>query len=103
MGAPYLTKWETLDPTHDEEAYLFDNIASIMETPGNIFSLPKGTINRENIIEVRSGLRPVRDLGPRIEKEDLGDKTIIHNYGHGGSGVILSWGTAQEAVNLLET
>ena len=30
--------------------------------------------------------RPFRARGPRLETERLGDKTVIHNYGHGGSG-----------------
>jgi D-amino-acid oxidase len=42
--------------------------------------------------------RPFRAAGPRIEPERLGDKIVIHNYGHGGSGWSLSWGSAQIAV-----
>jgi hypothetical protein len=42
--------------------------------------------------------RPFRATGPRIEPERLADKIVIHNYGHGGSGWSLSWGSAQVAV-----
>ena len=39
-------------------------------------------------------LRPFRSAGPRIEVEPVGDKRVVHNYGHGGSGWSLSWGSA---------
>ncbi|MET0372055.1 MAG: FAD-dependent oxidoreductase [Sphingobium sp.] len=45
-------------------------------------------------------LRPFRAAGPRIEVEQVGRKRVVHNYGHGGSGWSLSWGSAQEAVAL---
>jgi glycine/D-amino acid oxidase-like deaminating enzyme len=45
-------------------------------------------------------LRPFRAMGPRIETEGFGHKTVVHNYGHGGSGWSLSWGSAAEAVRL---
>ena len=38
--------------------------------------------------------RPFRAAGPRIEAERLGEKLVVHNYGHGGSGWSLSWGSA---------
>ncbi|KAG0444921.1 hypothetical protein HPB47_013222 [Ixodes persulcatus] len=63
--------------------------------------------NHANIIGDFVGLRPGRDP-LRIERENRivqdGTKTfpIIHNYGHGGSGVTLAWGCAGEAVRLLE-
>jgi len=47
-------------------------------------------------------LRPFRAAGPRIETEALGHKTVVHNYGHGGSGWSLSWGSAAEAVRLAQ-
>ena len=44
--------------------------------------------------------RPFRAAGPRIETERLDHKTIVHNYGHGGSGWSLSWGSSALAVRL---
>lgn len=46
------------------------------------------------------GLRPFRKPGPRLEAVKVGSKTIVHNYGHGGGGVSLSWGVAELAVAL---
>jgi glycine/D-amino acid oxidase-like deaminating enzyme len=43
--------------------------------------------------------RPFRAQGPRIEAERVGSKTVVHNYGHGGSGWSLSWGSAAVAVD----
>jgi glycine/D-amino acid oxidase-like deaminating enzyme len=39
----------------------------------------------------------------RLETERLGRKTIVHNYGHGGSGWSLSWGSATLAVRQVLT
>jgi glycine/D-amino acid oxidase-like deaminating enzyme len=44
--------------------------------------------------------RPFRAAGPRIEVETVGDKRVVHNYGHGGSGWSLSWGSAAAARDL---
>ncbi|GLS01448.1 D-amino-acid oxidase [Brevundimonas denitrificans] len=44
--------------------------------------------------------RPFRAQGPRIEAEAIGDKRVVHNYGHGGSGWSLSWGSAAAARDL---
>lgn len=40
------------------------------------------------------GLRPFRPSGFVLNKESLGTKTVVNNYGHGGGGVSLSWGCA---------
>lgn len=51
------------------------------------------------LIDSWAGLRPFRaDMRVEIEK----DKSLIHNYGHGGSGFTVSWGCAEEVVKLLE-
>ena len=55
-----------------------------------------------SIIRHGVGLRPVREGGQRIEKEKLGDVTVVHNYGHGGYGYQTSYGTAEKAVELIE-
>ena len=51
------------------------------------------------VIEDLVGLRPGR-TEVRLEREDKNGKYLIHNYGHGGSGVTLSWGCADEVVEL---
>jgi len=43
--------------------------------------------------------RPFRAQGPRLDVEQLAGKTIVHNYGHGGSGWSLSWGSSAIAVD----
>jgi glycine/D-amino acid oxidase-like deaminating enzyme len=43
------------------------------------------------------GLRPFRKPGPRLEAVRVGSRDVIHNYGHGGGGVSLSWGVAEMA------
>lgn len=49
-----------------------------------------------------AGLRPYRASGFRVEREDLGGgRVLVHNYGHGGAGVTLSWGSAWLAVEEL--
>jgi D-amino-acid oxidase len=57
-------------------------------------------VARERIIREVVGLRPYRPEGFKVEAERLGNKLLIHNYGHGGAGVTLSWGTASLAVDL---
>lgn len=52
------------------------------------------------VIEHRVGLRPQRPE-VRVEAEMIGATRVIHNYGHGGLGVTLSWGCADEVVTLL--
>ncbi|QUT04089.1 FAD-dependent oxidoreductase [Sphingobium phenoxybenzoativorans] len=52
----------------------------------------------DRMFRVTVCLRPFRAAGPRIEAEEVGRKLVIHNYGHGGSGWSLSWGSAAVAV-----
>ena len=59
-------------------------------------------VSEERIIRRVVGLRPYRPPGFLVEAERLGDRLIVHDYGHGGGGISLSWGTAQLAVELAE-
>ena len=52
-------------------------------------------LENPSVIEDRVGFRPARSV-VRLER----DGNVIHNYGHGGSGVTLSWGCAQEVLAL---
>ena len=59
------------------------------------------SLARAEILEHKVGLRPGRPA-IRLERENgPTDTTVIHNYGHGGSGVTLSWGCAEEVLSLL--
>ena len=54
----------------------------------------------ERVIRTIAGLRPFRRSGFNVSREARGDKTLIHNYGHGGGGISLSWGSSSLAVEL---
>jgi glycine/D-amino acid oxidase-like deaminating enzyme len=55
-------------------------------------------ISRENVIREVVGHRPYRPAGFVVKSEKLGEKVVVHNYGHGGSGITLSWGSSALAV-----
>jgi len=58
-------------------------------------------IEKPNVLAERVGLRPFRKSGVRLERDRLrDDRTVIHNYGHGGAGFTLSWGCAREVLDL---
>jgi D-amino-acid oxidase len=58
-------------------------------------------VDSNRIIRRVVGLRPFRPTGFVVRAEPLGDKLLVHNYGHGGAGVTLSWGTAELAADLV--
>lgn len=55
------------------------------------------TVAPDRVIRTIVGLRPFRPSGFVVSAEKADDKTIVHNYGHGGAGITLSWGTAHLA------
>lgn len=57
-------------------------------------------VSRDRVIREVVGLRPFRPSGFVVTAERVGEKLLVHNYGHGGGGVTLSWGTASLAVDL---
>jgi glycine/D-amino acid oxidase-like deaminating enzyme len=56
-------------------------------------------VSEDRIIRTVVGLRPYRPSGFVVRAEKIGDKTVVHNYGHGGGGITLSWGTSELAVD----
>jgi glycine/D-amino acid oxidase-like deaminating enzyme len=52
------------------------------------------------VIRTVAGLRPFRRAGFVVRAEALGDKRLVHNYGHGGGGITLSWGSSKLATEL---
>ena len=69
--------------------------------PLPLATLPSPDLSEDQVMRFVAGLRPYRSGTVRIEAEQLGQQTIIHHYGHGGAGFTLSWGTADEAADLL--
>jgi len=57
-------------------------------------------VDAGRVIRTVAGLRPYRDSGFVVRREALGDKALVHNYGHGGSGITLSWGSSRLATDL---
>jgi glycine/D-amino acid oxidase-like deaminating enzyme len=57
----------------------------------------RASVDRITLITVCT--RPFREQGPRLDVEKVGDKTVVHNYGHGGSGWSLSWGSGAIATS----
>jgi D-amino-acid oxidase len=54
----------------------------------------------DRVIRTTVGLRPHRDSGFVLKVEKLDAKTVIHNYGHGGAGMSLAWGTGAMAADM---
>src|SRR6185295_7720124 len=55
--------------------------------------LPRLRASVDRITRITVCTRPFRAQGPRFDVEKIGAKTVVHNYGHGGSGWSLSWGS----------
>ncbi|XP_077416271.1 D-aspartate oxidase isoform X2 [Vanacampus margaritifer] len=68
------------------------------------------SVRRGRVLGQWVGLRPGR-RNPRVEREVLrlggggggGGAHVVHNYGHGGCGVTLAWGTALDATRLVRS
>jgi glycine/D-amino acid oxidase-like deaminating enzyme len=62
--------------------------------------LPRVLVDESRVIRTVAGLRPYRRSGFVVRAEPLGAKRLVHNYGHGGAGITLSWGTSKLAIEL---
>lgn len=72
-------------------------------TPSGL-PLRRVRVRDERVIRTIAGLRPFRPAGFVVRAERMNDKTVVHNYGHGGGGITLSWGSSDLAAKLaLET
>ncbi|QNI36170.1 FAD-dependent oxidoreductase [Edaphobacter sp. 4G125] len=68
--------------------------------PESACHIPPVRVAEDRVIRTVVGLRPYRPSGFRVEREQVGDTVVVHNYGHGGGGITLSWGTAKLATDL---
>lgn len=53
------------------------------------------------VVRSVAGIRPFRKGGPCLQRQEVAGKILVHNYGHGGAGYTVSWGSALQASNLL--
>jgi len=80
---------EDLTSTEEERQEIFDRCKDIVPS-----------LEAAEVIGHWVGLRPGRE-GVRLEVEEMGGRTVIHNVGHGGSGLTLAWGCAGDVVKLI--
>jgi D-amino-acid oxidase len=59
---------------------------------------PMVKVSEDRVIRQAVGLRPYRPSGFVVRRVRIGSKDVVHNYGHGGGGLTLSWGTSHIAV-----
>ena len=88
--APGAAAASTTTPAPSPVAHLASGVAEIAPIRASV----------DRITGVYVCTRPFRAAGPRIEAERFDHKTIVHNYGHGGAGWSLSWGSSTLAVRL---
>ena len=69
-------------------------------TFANCTPLAPVNVDASRVIRTVAGLRPYRRSGFVVRAEALGLKRLVHNYGHGGSGITLSWGSSKIATEL---
>lgn len=50
-----------------------------------------------------TGLRPYRKTGIRVEVQQIAGKAVVHNYGHGGAGVSLFFGSVKQAIEKFDS
>lgn len=104
LGALFQPEFETVAPTQENTDAIWSRIKNwVSEGIGDINLEPLRNVTTSDIQHVVAGLRPFRPQGFRVEGERWGEKRIIHNYGHGGSGITFSWGCALYSIRLMES
>lgn len=98
LGATSLGGCSLTRPTHTFVATTGDALVQPFNAPLAPILSQMNRVTRTIV-----GLRPFRDTGPRLEAVKVGNKDVVHNYGHGGGGVSLSWGVAEMAAELAKS
>ena len=73
---------------------------SDIRPPEPAFRLPIVNVAWNRVIRTTVGLRPYRPSGFVLRADKLDGTTVLHNYGHGGSGISLSWGTGRRVAEM---
>jgi D-amino-acid oxidase len=99
-GTLFLDDHTVMQVGADERTRILDEVRSWVEE--DLFDIGLGSLrlDESRIRGERTGLRPLRLGGVRLEAERVAGRLVIHDYGHGGSGVTVAPGCAEEAVAL---
>ncbi len=94
LGGTYDEHDESIEPDPEQTQAILHRCANLAPEFASIAP--------EDILDVYCGVRPVRST-VRLEAERVAPgRLLVHNYGHGGAGITLSWGCAEEVVELIE-
>ncbi|MEU0591107.1 FAD-dependent oxidoreductase [Streptomyces ardesiacus] len=89
-----------LGGTAEEDAWSTEPDPAVAEAIVRRCAALRPEIAGARVLAHRVGLRPARDA-VRLERAVLPDgRRLVHNYGHGGAGVTVAWGCAEEAARL---
>ncbi|PAZ17038.1 amino acid oxidase [Streptomyces sp. SA15] len=89
-----------LGGTADEDAWSLEPDPVVAEAIVRRCAALRPEIAGARVLGHRVGLRPTRDA-VRLEREPLPDgRVLVHHYGHGGAGITVAWGCAEEAAEL---
>ncbi|GGT87136.1 amino acid oxidase [Streptomyces phaeofaciens] len=89
-----------LGGTAEDDVWALDPDPAVAEAIVRRCAALRPEVAGARILEHRVGLRPVRPA-VRLERTELPDgRLLVHHYGHGGAGVTVAWGCAEEAAAL---
>jgi D-amino-acid oxidase len=88
LGGTFEPHESDLSPDADESQAIIERCTALVPE-----------LEKARVLGMAAGLRPARENGVRLEVD--ADTGVIHNYGHGGAGVTLSWGCADAVTALL--
>ena len=77
-------------------------VSTAADVRHSLLRLPLVEASWDRVIRTTVGLRPHRDPGFMLRAGKLDEKLLIHNYGHGGAGVTVSWGCAYRVADLVQ-
>ncbi|MEU3551202.1 FAD-dependent oxidoreductase [Streptomyces longwoodensis] len=90
-----------LGGTAEEDAWSTDPDPAVAEAIVRRCAALRPEVAGARVLGHRVGLRPARPA-VRLERGTLPDgRPVVHHYGHGGAGVTVAWGCAEEAAGLV--
>eukprot|EP00730_Choanoeca_flexa_P000768 TRINITY_DN10328_c0_g1_i4.p1 TRINITY_DN10328_c0_g1~~TRINITY_DN10328_c0_g1_i4.p1 ORF type:complete len:260 (+),score=9.40 TRINITY_DN10328_c0_g1_i4:158-937(+) len=90
-----------LNGTYDADNYDLNPDATVSKAIRERCAMLDPRVQHAPNITSHVALRPARRGGVRLEAEHTDQGMVVHNYGHGGRGLVLSYGCANEVLNTL--